>query len=174
MDDSLSGFWSSFCRPFYRLDTERAEKLKQMGLPRDITSMERALELMQGMLPQGKTILVLDDYHLADCPEVSSFIQFLLWNELTNLHIVLTARYVKDLNLQELSIKGYLLHIQKDALEFSADDILSYYRRCGLSVNEDTGKKLYTYTEGWVSAIYLLMLGYKKKALLRWHPVYLL
>ena len=163
-NESISEFWSSFCRQFRELDAVRAERLKQLGCPDDNSSMEKALELIQDMLPpSGKTIFVMDDYHLVDCPEVNGFIEYLLWNELTDFHLVLTARYTRFPNLEELTLKGYLLHIQKGALEFTTEEIVSYYRLCGLFPKADEVSRLYSYTEGWVSALYLLMLNYKDK-----------
>lgn len=164
LNESVSGFWSSFCRQFREMDTVRAEQMRQLGFPDDSSSMEKALELIQDMLPpSGKTIFVLDDYHLVDCPEVNGFIEYLLWNELTDFHIVLTARFTRFFNLEELTLKGYLLYIQKDALEFTTEEIVSYYRLCGLFPKADEVSRLYSYTEGWVSALYLLMLNYKDK-----------
>lgn len=99
------------------MDAVRAEQMRQLGFPDDSSSMEKALELIQDILPpSGKIIFVLDDYHLVDCPEVNGFIEYLLWNELTDFHIVLTARFTRFSNLEELTLKGYLLYIQKDAL----------------------------------------------------------
>ncbi len=164
LNESISGFWSSFCRQFGEMDAVRAEQMRQLGFPDDSSSMEKALELIQDMLPQSnKTIFVMDDYHLVDCPKVNGFIEYLLWNELTNFHIVLTARFTRFSNLEELTLKGYLLHIQKDALEFTTEEIVSYYHLCGLFPRADEISQLYSYTEGWVSALYLLMLNYKDK-----------
>ena len=159
--ESVSGFWLAFCRQFRELDALRAEYLRQLGFPGDSTTKEKALELIAGALPSSGVIWVIDDYHLADCPEVADFIEYLLWNELPDLHIVLTARHTHFINLEEMALKGYVNHIRKDVLELTQADIASYYRLCGLSPKEKELHWLYTYTEGWISALYLLMLSYQ-------------
>ncbi len=114
---SLSGFWKDFCRLFSAADAGCYESLLQIGFPTSGNSREAVLELMQKTLSSEPTILVLDDYHLADSPQINDFVEFLLWNELPELHIVLTARYTRLTNLDELILKGYLQHIQKGRID---------------------------------------------------------
>jgi ATP-dependent transcriptional regulator len=165
-DNSLSGFWKDFCRLFRELNVDCYESLLQIGFPESSNAREMVMGFIQNTLQLEPTILVLDDFHLADNPEVNDFMEYLLWNELPELHIVLTARYTRLTNLDELILKGYLQHIQKDALEFTPEEIKAYYRLCGVSLQEKEVKNLLNYTEGWISALYLLMLNYKEEGLL--------
>lgn len=118
-DDSLSGFWKDFCRLFRELDADCYESLLQIGFPTSNNVRETVLELLQKVLSSEGSVLVLDDYHLAESAEINDFIEYLFWNELPELHLVLTARYTRLANLDELVLKGYLQHIQKDALVFT-------------------------------------------------------
>ncbi len=169
-DNSLSGFWKDFCRLFRELDVDCYESLMQIGFPISSNTREVVLDFIHKVLPSEPIILVLDDYHLADSPEVNDFIEYLLWNELPELHIVLTARYTRLANLDELVLKGYLQHIQKEALEFTSEEIKSYYRLCGVALQEKESENLHTYTEGWISALYLLMLSYRNEGVLAASP----
>jgi LuxR family maltose regulon positive regulatory protein len=169
-DSSLSGFWKDFCRLFREADADCCDSLLQIGFPTSSNSRETVLGLMQKVLSSGATVLVLDDYHLADSPQINDFMEYLLWNELPELHIVLTARYTRLNNLEELILKGYLQHIQKDALEFTQEEIEAYYRMCGVPIQDKDVQNLHTYTEGWISALYLLMLNYKEEGILTTSP----
>lgn len=162
-DNSVSGFWISFCRLFKEADTACYERMQQIGFPSDSVTKEKVLSLIEGVLSEEQTVMVLDDYHLANNPDINSFIEYLLWNELSNFHMVLMVRFTRFDNLEELILKGYLYYIQKDALEFSLEEIIIYYRMCGISLRESEGHWLYSYTEGWVSALYLLMLNFKEE-----------
>jgi LuxR family maltose regulon positive regulatory protein len=160
-NNSISDFWSMFCRQYRAIDAVQAERLLQLGFPSDSTTKEKALDLIQSSLPSGGTVWVLDDYHLIDCPETAGFIEHLLWNELPGFHIVLTARYTSFIKIEEMTLKGYVNYVQKDSLELSREDIVSYYRLCGFAPEEKEMEWLYSYTEGWISALYLLMLSYQ-------------
>ncbi len=63
--------------------------------------------------------------------------------------------------MEELILKGYLLHVTKETFEFMPDDIVKYYKLCGINLNKTEADKLYSITEGWISALYLLMLNFK-------------
>jgi len=85
--------------------------------------MKEALRLIEEIELPAETVLVIDDYHLISATDVSSFIWFLVVNEVDHLHIVLTARYVERLRIEELSLKGYLYHIEKGLFELTPNEI---------------------------------------------------
>ena len=93
---------------------------------------------------------------------MSNFIWFLVINEIDYLHIILTARFIEHLKLEELSLKGYLYHIEKEAFELLPNEITEYYKLCGIILREAEANQLYAITEGWISALYLLMLSMKE------------
>lgn len=158
-DDSVSGFWTTFSRLFSELDSSRAEDLEQLGFPNDSVSMQEALKMIEEIKLPAETVLVIDDYHLISATDVSNFIWFLVANEIDHLHIVLTARFVERLKIEELSLKGYLYHIEKEIFELAPNEIMEYFKLCGISLREDEANQLFIITEGWISALYLLMLS---------------
>lgn len=162
-DSSITGFWNSFCRLFYDIDNSCAESLRSIGFPNDSSSKEEVIRILQKNCFPADTVIVIDDYHLIDSPLVNGFIEFIVRNELDYLHIVLTARYSNMENQEELILKGYLLHINKEMLEFEPNDIIGYYKLCGIKLKVGEVSQIFGYTEGWISALYLLMRGYKEE-----------
>jgi LuxR family maltose regulon positive regulatory protein len=162
-DDSISSFWFNFCSLFSRIDEGCSQSLLKIGFPNDSESMEKVIHLIKKIATPSKIFIVLDDYHLIDSEDVNSFIELFLCKEITNIYIVLTARFTRLYNLEELKLKGYLNHIKKEMLEFSPEDIVNYYKLCGINIKKNEGNKYYIYTEGWVSALYLLMLNFNEK-----------
>lgn len=158
-DGSVSGFWITFSRLFTELDQERSKNLELLGFPNDSVSMQEALKLIGGMELPEETAIVIDDYHLLSATEVSSFLRFLVINEIEHLHIILTARFVEFLSIEELFLKGYLYHIAKETFELTPDEIMEYYKLCGVTLLAHEAEQLYITTEGWISALYLLMLS---------------
>ena len=51
-------------------------------------------------------------------------------------------------------------YITKNCLEFEKDDIKKYYKLCGINLNTLNIDDVYKKSEGWISAIYLIMLNY--------------
>lgn len=161
-DNSTDIFWEGFCRLFGELDIDRSCNLAQLGFPNDSVSLHEALKLIGGIELPEKTVVVIDDYHLVNGAEMGRFIEFLVVNEIDHLHIVLTVRFIEFLNIEELSLKGFLSHITKETFELMPNEITRYYKICGISLKDNEADKLYSITEGWISALYLLMLNFKE------------
>lgn len=162
-DSSTDGFWRGLCRLFSEVNAGCSHNLAQLGFPNDSVSLQEAVTLIEGIKLLEKTVFVIDDYHQLNKEEVGRFIQFLVENEINNLHIILTARFIEALNIEELSLKGYLYHITKETFELLPTDIIKYYRLCGISIKETEANMLYSTTEGWISALYLMMLNFKEE-----------
>lgn len=157
--DGYSGnFWSGFCNLFMEADEINAKNLLKLGVPNDSISGEEALKLIRKIIGVEDTIIVIDDYHLIDHQAVHGFIDFLIKNEIAHLNIIIMTRLVRLENLVELQLKGFACHIKKDILEMSSSEIMQYYKSCGVLLNQREVDALYQYTEGWVSALYVMML----------------
>lgn len=159
-DSSPGSFWNGFCRLFQEIDDDHAQSLLQLGFPDDGISAQEALSLIEAIRLPAKTVLVIDDYHLIDSPGVNGFIELLVENEIDDLHMVLAARFTNMQRLEELTLKGYLYHITKETLELIPREIAGYYKACGIILKDREADHLYSVTEGWISALYLLMLDY--------------
>ncbi len=158
--NSLSSFWKAFSSLFARFDEDSAQSLLSLGFPTDSTLMEEALRIIRATELPVRTALVIDDYHLIETLELDRFIEFLTLNQITNLHIVLIARFTQLQSLEELALKGYLHYIAPRTFEFAPKEIAAYYKACGISLSDREADELHALTEGWISALYLLMLEF--------------
>ena len=161
-DDSKTVFWSGFCLLFKELDNKRTNNLAQLGFPDDSVSLRAALTLIKDIVLSKPTVIVIDDFHHVDTQETTRFITFLTINEIANLHIVLISRFFEFFSSEELSMKNHLYHIKKESFKFSQKEIIAYYALCGISITASEADDLYNLTEGWIGALYLLMLNYKE------------
>lgn len=159
-DKTFLSFWKDFSNLFAEADKNRSQDLGQLRFPDESLLIQEAVKLIKDIKLSAKTVLVIDDYHIIDSPLVNRLIERLAENRIDNLHIVLTARYTKFEKLEELSLKGYLHHIKKEPFELTPKEIKGYFRTCGITLSNDEAQKLYSYTEGWISALYLFMLEY--------------
>lgn len=100
--------------------------------------------------------LVLDDYHLADTPEVSETVRLLLEHRPPQLRVVLGTRADPALPLSRLRARGELVELRAADLRFTvaeAGDYLNKIHDLGLS-GPDV-EALESRTEGWAAALQL-------------------
>lgn len=159
-NDSLLGFWNSFCRKIGEVDPACSMELYCLGFPHDEITLQRVVLLLEQLAFFNRIIFIIDDFYLIQDDEMNYFLEYVVKNEIPNFNIVLITRYVELDNIYELRLKGYLLYISKDSFQFSIKDIQLYYKRCGVQINEKDAATIYHLTEGWVSAIYLMFSHY--------------
>lgn len=100
--------------------------------------------------------LVLDDYHLADKPEVSETVALLLEHRPPQLRLVLGTRADPALPLSRLRARGELVELRAADLRFTvaeASDYLNDVHDLGLTASDV--KTLEARTEGWAAALQL-------------------
>jgi LuxR family maltose regulon positive regulatory protein len=161
-DTSVDDAWKGFCRMIGRLDDACALNLMQLGIPDDAVKVREVIHLIENIGISNETVFVLDDFHLISTEAVNRFIREITMAEIPNLHLVVIARYMDFDTMDELRLKGFLHHVTKKTFEFDKKDIRQYFRLCGISLSEDDEERLYVYTEGWISALYLVMLSYSE------------
>lgn len=160
MDESATVFWKSFSRLFRKLDPVTARNLAEVGVPNNSLFLEEAVRLVEGISFPARTVVVLDDYHLLSSADVDRFIELLVRAEIPDLHIVLVSRSIFGENTSELVLKGYCRLIDKNCFVLSREEIIEYCRLCGVRLNAAETDFLMSYTEGWISAVYLCLLGF--------------
>ncbi|WKY49000.1 LuxR C-terminal-related transcriptional regulator [Eubacteriaceae bacterium ES3] len=166
-DDSIDSFWDSFARLLGELKEEIYYELSSLGFPDDSVSMREVLRLLNNLKFSTKYFLVLDDYHLLKSPEVDLFLTMLIENKIENLHIVLITRYTSFEKMEELSLKGQLYHLTREAFELREKDITEYYQECSVTISQEQARMLHSMTEGWISALYLMLLNFIEDGILK-------
>lgn len=165
-DASPVAFWHDFCRLLASIDETSAALLEQLPPPVDATTLRAAVRLFRGM-PKGRgCTVVVDDYHLADVPETSDWLGRLAESDIAGLRVLIVTRSIRLPRLEELRLKGLLHFVGKHAFEFSADDIVRYFRMNGVALKKTESSALRDRTEGWISALYLLLVAHRASG--RW------
>jgi len=153
-------FWSNFSKLFAELDSVCSVKLAEIGIPEDSIARRTVVDYIAGIERKNTTILVIDDFHLIAKTEIYDFIEYLVKNEIPDFHVVITTRMALFDKLDELKIKGLAQHITQMFLELQPVEIIKYYQKCGVRLKQEEAHILYAYTEGWISALYLCLLGF--------------
>ena len=109
---------------------------------------------------QGKTVLILDDYHLIEDQSIHKILTFLIEHQPPQLHLVLISREDPPLYLSLLRGRGEMTEIRLADLRFTTQETSTLLNDImGLNLDTTQIKILETRTEGWVSGLQLAALS---------------
>ena len=104
-------------------------------------------------------VLVLDDYHLVDKPEIASVLEFLLEHRPAAFHLVLIARTAPDLGLARLRALHQVVEITTDDLRFTQSEAHAFFETSmDLHLSPEALASLGQSTEGWAVGLQLAAL----------------
>ena len=105
-------------------------------------------------------VLVLDDYHLIDSPEIHDGVTFLLEHLPPHVHFVIATRADPGFPLAGLRARGGLAEIRAGDLRFTAEEAVTYLNEVmGLNLTAADVAALEARTEGWIAALQLAALS---------------
>jgi LuxR family maltose regulon positive regulatory protein len=108
----------------------------------------------------NEVVLVLDDYHEVDTPDIGDGIAFLLEHLPAQIHLVITTRADPALPLGRLRGRGELVEIRAADLRFTPGEAAVYLNEAmGLDLAERDVAALEGRTEGWIAALQLAALS---------------
>lgn len=110
-------------------------------------------------------ILIIDDFHCLDAPEIRSFVQALLGYAPPQFHLVLAARGYGSFQIAGLRARGQMAHLDDANLRFSLAEtcqLLNEGRDLGLSASEIA--LVQHRTEGWIAALHLAGLSLEDRS----------
>ena len=113
--------------------------------------------LLNDLLAVGHDlVLVLDDYHLIELPEIHQAMSFLVEQLPPQIHLVIATRADPPLPLASLRARGELLEYRAADLRFTAGEAAAYLNdEMGLAVADGDIDVLEARTEGWIAALQL-------------------
>ena len=156
-DNQPVAFWSNVIAAFQTVEPAAgAKSLKLLESPDgSIEAVLAPLLNELNALPHD-VVLVLDDYHTIDAPEIQGGMTFLLEHLPANAHLVIATRADPALPLARLRARGELIEIRSVDLRFTPDEasaLLNGVMSLGLTTQDVV--VLEGRTEGWIAAIQL-------------------
>jgi LuxR family maltose regulon positive regulatory protein len=113
-----------------------------------------------GAAAVGDVVLVLDDYHTVDGPEIAAGMTFLLDHLPSQVHLAITTRADPNVPLGRLRARGELIEIRAGDLRFTAEEATAYLNDAmGLGLASGAIDALEGRTEGWIAALQLAALS---------------
>jgi LuxR family maltose regulon positive regulatory protein len=161
-ENAISFFWDSLSLEIGRLDAEAGARLKNLGFPADAPQTANVLSILNELDFEQDTVLVIDDFHLVKDPQIGSFLALIAREPPDNLHIAIVTRDTSNLDISELTAKGQCNILPQQTLCFTDGEIQNFCALIGYNPNDVELRKISEYTGGWISMVYLTLLGIKR------------
>ena len=159
---SAQYIWDSFSSQLTKVNHDLGKQFRALGFPQDRAQEDKILQIIEEQTYRTNTILVIDDYHFNHSKEVDHMIQKIVRANIEGFHILILSRTVPAIGMDELELKGYCHHIRCQLFEMSVEEIIEFFSLYGHSISSEIASEVYRISEGWVSAVYLIMKRYVK------------
>ena len=167
-DDNLpTRFWTYFIRAIETaapgIGTESLSILEERQPPPIETALALLLNELRAL--SSDVVLVLDDYHVVEAPEVHAGMTFILEHLPPTVRLVITTRADPPLPLSRMRARGELLEIRAADLRFTAEEAATYLNEVmRLDLSAADVAALEGRTEGWIAALQLAALSVQGRA----------
>lgn len=105
-------------------------------------------------------VMIFDDYHHIDNPEVHRFVSLLIQHMPSQIHICLISRTESPFPIGALRAKGQINDMNSQELKFTKDEISDYWlHQTGVFPHQSILQCLTEVTEGWIAGIQLASLS---------------
>ena len=128
--------------------------------------LDVATELVNEMAAwDGEAVIVLDDYHVVDAPDVGETVAFLVEAAPPNAHLVITSRVDPALPLPRLRARGLLVEVRAPELRFTHEETSEFFREVmRLDLDATQVAKLESRTEGWAVGLQMAALSLRGRS----------
>lgn len=157
-ESSLS-FWRKFSSEIGKLDKQVSSRLNALGFPSDIPQVEKVLLLLNDIEFNHNTVFVIDDFHLSQEVSINKLLLQIVAEGIDNLHFVIITRDTTNIDFVELLSKGLCYMVSQQNLKFTDSEVDLYCRMMTDNISELDIRSISEYTEGWISLIYMILLG---------------
>ncbi|MFI7064576.1 LuxR C-terminal-related transcriptional regulator [Kribbella sp. NPDC050124] len=149
-----------------------AAALSRIGLDLDVDALNAASTsaalvavVNELMRRPDHALLVLDDYHVIEAPEVHEAMTFLLDHAPDHLHLLVATRTDPPFPLPRLRSRGQLTEVRAADLRFAPAEAQEFLNDAmGLRLGDDDVRRLDERTEGWIAGLQLAALSLRGTA----------
>lgn len=159
VDDVL--VWKKLCDRLMDINERFAETLRTLGLPRNGQQLDYIIELIYKEV-DSEVCLILDDFQECNSEDLNRFLVRMVSENMSNIHIIMITRVYPDIPYEEMVLRGQCGTIDQLMLSLSMEETKEVFLINGLVLTEDELNRIYEYTDGWISAVYLALFEYQR------------
>ncbi len=128
-------------------------------VPREAKSRKRVIDLINKNIKEP-FILILDDFHKINNSNFNALIEDIVNAEIPDFHILIISRRYPDIPYDEWFMKDKCFLIEQSVISFTRKDINNFFALNGIVLSDEENELINELTEGWISAVYLMLLSY--------------
>ncbi|HYO19389.1 MAG TPA: AAA family ATPase, partial [Dermatophilaceae bacterium] len=156
----LAHLWAALAGVGLDLGAEELDALIGPPTSAAMTAVVNELELVGRRRPGGHWLLVLDDYHAIEAPEVHEAVNFLLDHMPEQAHLLVATRSDPPFPLSRLRSRGQLTEVRAAGLRFAPAEARTFLNEVmGLDLADSDVQALEERTEGWIAGLQLAALS---------------
>lgn len=107
-------------------------------------------------------LLILDDFHVIDNPNVYKAAEFILDNMPENMHLVISSRVDPPFPITRMKVQNQVTEIRPVDLSFNLEEISSFYNEImELNLKDREIAVMESKTEGWIAGLQLAGISMK-------------
>lgn len=160
-DKNPQHFWKHLSILYAQLSSHTGVKMAQLGFPNTSGLFSKLAEIMKEYTAKENHILIIDDFHVAECAELEELLIRIMGLRIKGINIMVLSRTLPMVFSVDMKVKGLLFEITKEDLKFNFVELLEYYKFYSIEITEVAVQRISRYTEGWISAVYLSSLYFQ-------------
>jgi len=156
-DNVGARFWENYTHSVSKLNKTLAGSISNIGFPDSKEKLHHYKTLINEYAVMEKRVLVIDDFHCIEDPEVLKFMEEGFFrNMLPETTIFLISRSLSRLNTAGMFYRDQIYNVSESDLRFTENELAQYFRKVGVSFQPDSLREIMQDTEGWAFAINLI------------------
>ena len=152
--------WQRVCRKTAERNPELGRRMEQMGFPQSPQELSYMIQLIQKYVTHP-VYLILDDFQEGKSSAMNRLIEAIAQEE-TYFHFIIISRIYPDIAYEELFLKGKCALLNQQNLTLTKEETEEICRKNQIEPEKEELDRLYQYTDGWISAVYLSLFEYKR------------
>lgn len=161
-DNDLMTFLSYLAEGLRQVDDKVGQQLHHLLKAHYNLSGESLIKTVVSLLHLvgPEYIIVLDDYHVIQNPEIHGFMESLISHLPNHAMLCLISREDPPLSLARLRLMNKVFELRRSNLQFSKGEVMDFFHVALKNrIREDQLHHLYERSEGWIAGLQLMSLS---------------
>lgn len=151
--------WKRITMILSKQENNMIKSISNLDFPRTEGERKHIVNILKKNIKKTD-FFILDNYHECISKDLDELIKEIVYANIPNFHIIIIGRTYPKFPYEEMILKKLCLIINQKNLALTEIEIKEFFLINGIHLTKNELKKIYRYTEGWISAIYLILLDY--------------